>query len=143
MIQRIQSVYLLVSIVISSLLLVVPIYEFQPGTPDGGEIRSFTITSNAFLALLNGAIGLLSLIAIFFYKKRNMQIRICNLGLLLTCVLIGLLFFMADTMSENANQKVHYLYGSYLPLIQILFIFLATRAVKKDEDLVRSADRLR
>jgi Na+-transporting NADH:ubiquinone oxidoreductase subunit NqrB len=61
----------------------------------------------------------------------------------LTCVLIGLLFFVADTMSSSMNQKVHYLYGSYFPLIQILVIYLAIRNIKRDENLVKSADRLR
>jgi hypothetical protein len=110
-------------------------------SPSAGQ--EFTISSSAILLILNGAIAVLSFLAIFFFKNRNMQIRICNLALLLTCGLIGLLFFMADTMSSSLNQKIHYLYGSYLPLIQVLFLYLAIRYVKRDEELVRSADRIR
>jgi lipopolysaccharide export LptBFGC system permease protein LptF len=68
---------------------------------------------------------------------------LCNLSLLLTCILIGLLFFLSDTMSGGKSQRVHYLIGIYLPLVQLLLIFLATVFIKKDEKLVRSADRLR
>jgi hypothetical protein len=50
---------------------------------------------------------------------------------------------MADATSSQTDQKIHYLYGSYLPLIQILVIFIAGRYIKKDEELVRSANRLR
>lgn len=149
MIQRIQSLFLLGVVLISGLLLVVPVYELQQvAVPDVPSLAvspatSFLISSNALLMILNCAIGVFALLAIFLYRNRSLQIRICNLDLLLTCVLVGLLFFVADTMSSNMNQHVKYLFGSYMPLIQLLFIFLASRFIKRDEDLVRSADRLR
>ena len=77
------------------------------------------------------------------YKNRNLQIRATNLALLINCGLIGLLFFSADSMSTTFQSKVHYLYGSYLPVIIAIFLFLAIRFIKRDDALVRSADRLR
>ncbi len=142
MIQRKQTLFLLGSTVISILLLYLPLFEMLPES-DGSEVRRFTISINALLLIINGAIGVLSFLAIFLYKKRNIQVRMCNLALLLTCILIGLIFFLADTMTSGMNQKIHYVYGSYLPLIQVLIIFLATLFIKQDEKLVRSADRLR
>ncbi len=53
------------------------------------------------------------------------------------------LLFVADTMATNLDQRLHYRYGSYLPLVSLLFTFLAVRFVKRDEALIRSADRLR
>jgi hypothetical protein len=50
--------------------------------------------------------------------------------------MIGLFFF-------NLGKEVSYKEGAYLPLIQIILVFLAQRSIKKDEELVRSADRLR
>ncbi len=143
MIQRIQTIFLLLSVLLSVLLLYLPVYELQSLSATTAEINRFTISSSAILAIINGVVGIFCLIAIFLYKNRNLQIRICNLSLLLTCVLIGLLFFVADTMSSSMNQKVHYLYCSYFPLIQILVIYLAIRNIKHDENLVKSADRLR
>ena len=142
MIQRKQSLFLLLSVIISVLLLYLPVFEMISDTIDNPG-KKFTLSINALLLILNGAIGGLSFIAIFMYRVRNIQRRMCNLALLLACTLIGLLFFLSDTMSSGMNQKIHYLYGSYLPLIQILIIFLAGRFVKHDEDIVRSADRLR
>ena len=143
MIQRVQTIFLLISVLLSALLLYLPVYELQSMAMNTTEITRFTISSSAILAIINGVVGVFCFVAIFLFKKRNLQLRICNLSLLLTCVLIGLLFFVADTMSSSMNQKVHYLYGSYFPLMQILFIFLATRYIKRDDELVRSADRLR
>ena len=142
MIQRKQSLFLLGSTCISVLLLYLPLFEMLP-EKEADTVRQFTISINALLLILNGAIGILSFVAIFLYKNRNIQLRMCNLALLLTCVLIGLIFFLADTMTSGMNQKIHYVYGSYLPLIQILIIFLAALFIKQDEKLVRSADRLR
>ena len=148
MIQRVQSIFLLLVVALSAVLLVVPVYEFHDfghaGQVDPGvEVQTFNISGNALLMILNYAIGIIALVAIILYKWRKIQIRMCNLGLLLTCLLIGLLFFVADTMSSNMNKRVVYLYGSYLPLIELIFLFLASRFVRKDEDLVKSADRLR
>jgi hypothetical protein len=140
MIQRKQTLFLLGSVIISVLLFYLPIYEL--GNPDE-SVKDFSIPMNALLLILDGAIGGLSLIAIFLFRTRNLQVRLCNLALLLNCVLIGLLFFWGDTMSSGTDQKIRYLFGSYLPLIQVLFIFLATLYIRKDKKLVRSADRLR
>jgi hypothetical protein len=41
------------------------------------------------------------------------------------------------------EQRINFKAGAYLPLIQIVFVFLAQRAIGKDEELVKSADRLR
>ena len=147
MIQRIQTLFLLGSALISVLLIYLPVYEMSdlPADPSvtPEAIQKFTLSSSAILLIINGAVGILSFLAVFLFKNRNLQIRMGNLALLLTCGLIGLLFFMADTMSSSMNQRIHYLYGSYLPLIQVLFLFLAIRYVKRDEELVRSADRIR
>ena len=145
MIQRSQSIFLLLVVIISGVLMKVPVYELHTFTaPDVvGEVTSFNIFDNTLLVILNSAIGVLAFISIFLYKWRNVQIRLCNIGLLLTCLLIALLFFVADTMSSNMNQRVQYRYGSYLPLIELVLLFLASRAIKKDDELVKSADRLR
>ena len=142
MIQRKQSLFLLLATAISALLLYLPVFELLPEDVSLPG-KKVTVTINALLLIINGAVGILAFVTIFFYKNRGLQLRSCNLALLLTCILIGLLFFLSDTMSSGMNQKIHYLYGSYLPLIQIVFLFLASRYVRKDDELVRSADRLR
>ncbi len=145
MIQRVQSIFLLLVVIISGILILVPVYELHDVDQASGSltVKSFNIADNSLLMILNVAVGVLAFITIFMYKWRNVQARLCTIGLLLTCLLIGLLFFVADTMSSNMNQRIEYQYGSYLPLFELIFLFLASRFVKKDEELVRSADRLR
>lgn len=148
MLQRIQTLFLLGVVIITVLIMYLPIYELvkEPAfanEPSAVSADQFTVLNNAILAIINGAIGLLAFVAIFLFKNRNIQIRASNLALLIDCIFIGLLFFSADTMSSTMRMRVHYLYGSYLPIINAIFLFLAVRFVKRDEELIRSADRLR
>jgi len=142
MIQRIQSVYLILAVLVSTALFFLPLFELPSATGDTAA-REFMVTSNALLLVLNAAIGALSFIDIFIYRKRNVQARICRLILILIFVMIALLFYTSDTISNGLDQKVIFKIGTYLPLLQVLFVFLAHRGIRKDEKLVRSAERLR
>jgi hypothetical protein len=142
MIQRIQSVYLILAVLVSTALFFLPLFELPSATADTVS-RDFMVTSNALLLVLNSAIGALSFIDIFIYRKRNVQARICRLILILIFVMIALLFYTSDTISNGLDQKVIFKIGTYLPLLQVLFVFLAHRGIRKDEKLVRSAERLR
>ncbi len=149
MIQRIQTIFLLVVVIACVILMYIPVYELVQGTitippaADGSVNTQFTIFNSAILAIINGAVGVLALIAIFLFKNRNLQARAANLAMLIDCALIGLLFFSADSMSSTLQAKVHYLYGAYIPVIIAILLFAAVRFIKKDDELVRSADRLR
>src|SRR3954471_15115705 len=125
MIQRIQTVFLLVSILISVILLYVPAYYIA----DGGVIRQYAVRENALLFILTGTVGVVSFLAIFLFKARKMQIRLTNLSILLTCILAGLMFFVADTLSSGLQQQVKFSFGCYLPIIQIVVLFLAVRFI--------------
>lgn len=145
MIQRVQSLFLTGAFLINALLFYIPVYRFVAEMAADGTVpvSNYVLTKNALLSILNGGIGVLALVSIFMYRNRNLQIRIANLSLLLTAILTGLLFFVADTLSGGMNQKVQFIFGSYLPIIELIFLFAAVRFIKRDEELVRSADRLR
>jgi len=142
MIQRIQSVYLFLAALVSAILFYIPLFELPVATADAAP-RSFMISSNALLLILCSAIGIFSFIVIFIYKNRSFQLKACRLILIIIFIMIGLLFYTSDTISNGLDQKVVFKVGTYLPLLQVIFIFLAYRAIKKDDELVRSADRLR
>jgi len=142
MIQRIQSIYLILAVIISAALFYLPLFEL-PSATAGAAPKEFMITSNALLLVLSSAIGALAFITIFIFKNRPFQIKVCRLILIMIFVMIGLLFYTSDTFSSGLDQKVVFKIGTYLPLLQVLFIFLAHHAIKKDEKLVRSAERLR
>jgi glucan phosphoethanolaminetransferase (alkaline phosphatase superfamily) len=107
-------------------------------------IQHFGIFYNIIYVVFNVVVALLSLIIIFLYKNRNLQLRLSGLNMLLICIFIAVIFYFADyAKAASAGSIVHYGIGCYVPLIQLIFTFLAMRAIKKDEQLVRSADRLR
>lgn len=148
MIQRIQTLFLLVVALLSVVLYFIPVYAIPgidtTGTATDGTVWSeYLLSSNTLLSIINGSVGVLSLVGILLFRNRNLQLRLANVNLLLICILIGLLFFLADTLGTTRQAPISYRYGSYLPLIQLIFTFLASRAIRKDEELVRSADRLR
>ncbi|MBL0103568.1 MAG: DUF4293 domain-containing protein [Bacteroidetes bacterium] len=149
MLQRIQTLFLLGAVILSGLLFIVPISELLSTGPADATtglptiINTFILKTNSILVILNSAVAALAFFAIFLYKRRNVQIRIANLAMLLNLILLGLIFFATDSMSSIDNAKTHFLYGIYLPVIATIFFYAAIRFIKRDEELVRSADRLR
>ncbi|MFT6844822.1 MAG: hypothetical protein ACJAUV_001010 [Flavobacteriales bacterium] len=79
------------------------------------------------------------------YKNRPLQIKLCGASLLLSTVLAVLNFIQLDKLRlhEMPEGTITYGVGSYLPVMAIAFLILGYRGVKKDEDLIRSVDRLR
>jgi hypothetical protein len=144
MIQRIQSLYLLLSGIISMTLFFIPLYAFETVDtgPVTGNAQHGYVTAVPAYFIGNFLAGILSLVILFLYKNRKLQVILCNLDMFVVCLFIGIIFYFADH-SKPPGSLVHYEAGTYFPLIQLVLLFLSIRAIKKDEELVRSADRLR
>jgi len=158
MLQRIQSVFLLLAFLAAVTLFFIPlagiyaptatykfyIYEFKNMVP--GEPSLFTFMTTFPLLLLNLLVAVLSVVCIFLYKNRVLQMKIVRLTILLNIVIIGLIFLVyAKIIETNLLTSPDYLdeAGIYFTLISLVFLILANRSIMKDEKLVRSADRLR
>jgi hypothetical protein len=147
MIQRIQSVYLLLVIIAYTLLFFFPIATYT--TID--TVFSFSIleisgaNSNSSFPLMGAVIvlGLAVLVTIFLYKKRLLQIKITAIILLAHIAFVAALFYVADVLSKKFGADAVYESGAYIALIPLVFLVLANRAIRKDEKMVRSTDRLR
>jgi hypothetical protein len=151
MIQRIQSVYLFLVLLLSIAILFVPLAEYSIKEIPPNSIQ-FTLlgfhsqTSNTLVLpalIVDIAIGLIALITIFQYNKRKIQIKLCLLNVFLTLALVALIFYYAFNFNGYYIKNQEYLFGICLPTLMILFLLLARRAIKKDDELVRAADRLR
>jgi hypothetical protein len=156
MIQRIQSLYLFVVAVAGSLLFFFPMIEYLDAVK--GTYKLFATGMNYYsdvsvtiffwetfpllvITLLSVA---LALTTIFLYKKRRLQFLLVNITVLLNVLLVALVFLLYSNIFENRLQiRSTYEFGMYIPLISLVFLILATRAIRKDEALVRSSDRLR
>lgn len=78
------------------------------------------------------------------FKKRQLQIKLTQLNLFLQVGFLAAMFFIIDgAASELGASEVQYEAGAFMAIPSVLFIYLAIRAIKKDEALVRSADRIR
>lgn len=111
-----------------------------------GEPAAFN--AMIFLPLIVVAIGLALLIAftISQYKNRAFQVKLTNIGVLAAIALILGVFFVYIPMIEKKIAIVpdySKAFGIYMPLLALVLLVMANRAIKRDEKLVRSADRLR
>jgi hypothetical protein len=137
MIQRIQTVYLLIAVVIlGALPFVFPLFTMSDGT-------AFRFMSDAIYSVIFGLSTALTLISILYFKKRQHQFVLNRLTILLNLILLGLFVYRSLNLSGEAVQVSEKGIGMFLPIVAIVFLALANRAIKKDEDLVKSADRLR
>jgi succinate-acetate transporter protein len=84
----------------------------------------------------------LSLISIFRYKDRKSQFVLGRLNIILNFILLGLFVYRSLSLSGETEVSEKGI-GILLPILSIVFLVLANKAIKKDEDLVKSVDRLR
>lgn len=136
MLQRIQTLYLLLAAGISAgLIFLFPIWETQEGTV------VYANNEPLYLILFLGS-GLLSMGSIFMFKNRKLQFVLGRLNIILNFFLLG--FFVYQSLNLSGETAVSEKgIGMFLPIISIVFLALANKAIKKDEDLVKSVDRLR
>ncbi|MCG1035966.1 DUF4293 domain-containing protein [Polaribacter sargassicola] len=143
MIQRIQSIYLLLaSLVSGGLIFVFDLWENLKGKVYILDLflrESILLKIVPVLFLLS---AVTSLIDIFLFKKRQLQFVIGRLVILINLILLGLLVYVSLTLPGEVSISEKGI-GMFLPILAILLVVLANKAIKKDEDLVKSVDRLR
>lgn len=118
---------------------VLPLFVSLWATTSKKEV--FVADNMLYLALF-GATVLLALVSIFSYKKRQNQFVINRLNMILNFIIIGLLVYHSLNLSGEAQVSEKGI-GMLLPIFSIVFLALANKAIKRDEDLVKSVDRIR
>jgi hypothetical protein len=137
MIQRIQTIYLLLAFVITGVLpFVFPLWT----TSDGKE---FLFMQTQVYVIIFGLSTTLTLISIISFKKRQNQFVIGRLNIVLNLILLGLFVYRSLNLSGATPTVSEKGIGMFLPILAIVLLVLANKAIKKDEDLVKSVDRLR
>jgi hypothetical protein len=155
MIQRIQTVFLFLAAIFAGVLFFSPIAAFE----HGAEVMKFTVLGvnnqvdaqyfNAIytlpLLVLTILVVAIPMVTIFMYKKRELQLKLSSLNIFLNAALCGLIFlyYASDVEKRVDIETVSYMFGTYIPLINMVLSVLAMRWIKKDIDLLKSVDRLR
>lgn len=143
MIQRIQSVYLVMATVSSGVM----IFLLNLWNNRITDIKAYDLLfqndiSLTLVPVLFVLSAFVSFVTIFKFKNRKLQMKLGRLTILINLILLGLFVYLLQALSGEASVSEKDI-GMFLPLLTILLVLLANRAIKKDEDLVKSVDRLR
>ena len=144
MIQRIQTIYLLLVLIVSGgVSFVVLLWTSMAG--DNYYLTNM-IDSNSW-GLISIPIGfiisaLLSFWSILKFKNRKEQIKLNRFNIVSNLYLLGIFVYQLLTLSGESKISVKGI-GLFLPVIVIVLLVLANKAIQKDEELVKSVDRLR
>ncbi len=155
MIQRIQTIFLFLATVFAGILFFTPVFSFNygedlmrltiVGVENANDALQFSGVYTLPLLLITILAIIIPFFTIFKFKKRELQMKLSSLNIFLNAIICGLIFlYYASNVEEKINpETVHYMFGTYIPLINIVLSVLAMRWIKKDIDLLKSVDRLR
>ncbi|MCV9387162.1 DUF4293 domain-containing protein [Reichenbachiella ulvae] len=163
MIQRIQSVFLLFTAISLVVLVFYPLWNKVDAEKsevltltalemthvkvdiDTGEEQVIAQKPTYYIAAVALLAACVALFSIFKFNNRLLQIKLGALNSLLMAIALGLavyLIFQGEKQILPMEQG-NYLFGFYMFVSAMMFNALANRFIRKDEQLVRSADRLR
>ncbi len=162
MLQRIQSVFMFLVVVTGTLIFFFPIASY---ISDTSYLKFFihivnNISHNPFDEMASPALSfqdwftlplsigqliiiILVFVSIFKYGNRPTQVWINSLNIFLNILLVGGIFYYSTLIENKSGVIPQYDIGGVFPLISIILLFVANFYIRKDEKLVRSADRLR
>ncbi len=152
MIQRIQSVYLLVATFLLASVFAYPyaellsadgqlfIFNFNGLSIENQDELYFLTVPPIILLVIT---TLISFTSIFLYKKRIFQMRMNSFNIILMIGYLGLNYYYIQNFSKQLDGVVSYQITAIFPFVAAVLTFLAIRAIGKDEALIRSMDRIR
>lgn len=152
MIQRIQSVYLIIAAVCSLSALFMPFVYFENPVNDV-ILHAFHYTdvdgvmlpeigNTASIGILFIVSAAFSIYNIFLYKKRTLQIRVCIYNVIINLGALLQIYLYSRAVGQE-DVAITVKIGSIMPIITAIILLLAAWSIRKDELLVKSLDRLR
>jgi hypothetical protein len=155
MIQRVQSLYLLLTTLLSGLFLKGNFLKFI-NTEGSGTIVNFTGIYKATgdkgfdliekllpLSIMFVLIPVISVVAIFLYKNRKLQLKITLILIIISISLIVISAYYGISLMNSYHASFVPGIKMFTPFLILVFAILAYRGIKKDEALVKSYDRIR
>ncbi len=148
MIQRKQSLWLLVAALLNSGLLYFCLYKAHTlvNGIDTETCMRVNGPNEFLLLLLTLVLIILPIVAIFLFKNRKQQRSLVYLNIVAVIGFIATLLMHVANFNSQANPTPTtggYAFGSVLPVLSIIFLIMAIRGINKDQKLVKSLDRLR
>jgi hypothetical protein len=155
MFQRIQTLFLIVALFACAACFFTPFWVFTGGNysvnVDVYQVKQYMegakydIIGTIPVIVIISVMSLLTLVSLYYFRNRPLQMKINGYNLLFSVILIGTLYLWIPyiVVDKLPDAKYDWQYGLIFPLIAFLGIIFANRFIKKDEKLVKSADRLR
>ncbi len=147
MLQRIQTLYIMVAAILIGILFALPFAEIAHNNQlflfdIRGIVRNGIVEENGMaIAVFIGIILLLHIVVAYSFKKRIRQIRLLVFTIILLLGLFGMFYFF--TYYSFSGAEVSFKLPVVFPLVAIILDYLAIRNIGKDEALIRSIDRIR
>ena len=156
MIQRKQTLFLLLAVIVCALCLFLPVGSVEPkgmgadslvynlGVVMGDGGLAFSTTCLPLFVLLS-VTAILSLVTIFLYKNRKVQMSICKCTMLLQVlwVIDYVLILLGIIPIPEVQGKMGIEFAACLPIVSLILVAMAYKGVNDDEKLVKAADRIR
>jgi hypothetical protein len=149
MIQRKQTIFLLISVVLFALTFLFPfgkigdieLHNYAAVDPTGVKTEGI---SHYFFSVCLSVAAIISLISIFLYKNRHQQMTVLRLSFIFFAASFALLALYIKSATTVINQHA-FSFGIsfFLPFGSFFMNMFALRGIRKDEQLVKSLDRLR
>ncbi|WP_430810101.1 MULTISPECIES: DUF4293 domain-containing protein [unclassified Carboxylicivirga] len=151
MIQRIQTIYLLLSGLLMASLFFLPFAHIETEAKEiynfiyrglensGGEMLVPTLA----LAILLTVATIISFLTILMYKNRVLQIRLCGINMALLLGSTGMIYYLGTQLIDEVSGVMSYKLTTAFPLVALILTFMALRAIAKDIALLKSMDRIR
>lgn len=140
MIQRIQTLWLVIASALAFITLKTSFFSGNILVDNVKQFQHFTAMGHMLLMILTVVVGLGSLIAVFLYKNRKLQMRVVSAAMVLS--ILNLVIYYFQTKNFIATDWSFDL-TALLALAIPFFLFLATRGIYRDQKIMRSLDRLR
>ena len=147
-IQRIQSVYLLIAVILMVIFAFFPALSFQLGdkTVLYGALesgRAGLMHINPLLLTLIILISVLALIDIFQFKNLQRQMTVCFVDIIIGLAMLIAICIQAFYVGNRDGWTVTWQWYLLLPIFSIVFLMLAHKAMSRDKKMLRDSDRLR
>ncbi len=147
-IQRIQSIYLLIAVILMVVFAFFPALTFELadktvlyGALESGRAGSLHV--NPLLITLIILISLLALIDIFLFKNLQRQMTVCFVDIIIGLAMLVAICIQAFVVGNREGWTVNWQWYMLLPVLSIIFLMLAHKSMSNDKKKLRDADRLR
>lgn len=147
-IQRIQSVYLLIAVILMAIFAFFPALSFQLGDRtfvygalEAGKVGVTHI--DPLMLMLVVLISLLAFIDIFLFKNLQCQMTVCFVDIIIGLAVLVAIGIQAFVVGGREGVVVTWQWYLALPVLSLIFLMLAHKAMSNDKKKLRDADRLR